>query len=447
MEEDIILFGTMDIKRADWSKNTGTYYTITHYYEDTYNEIFDKWKKLNGKPMYGIGYYVINYKHLDFYFIKIKSIEIIGEKFIIEYDSISSSNKRSELLYGFENIGDSKIIAISTKEKLKYWLNKNRMSINLENYLGNSKSIVDKSKVFTVHGHDELAVEQTANIGISKKTLVHKKKKLFISHSSKNRNITDEFVELLKAMGITNDEIYYSSYEETGVDFLQDCFQRINQEFNNNELMVIFMISREFYQSKICLAETGAAWVSVANKYIPIIIPPYSYNNIEGVINATQAAIDLNDKNVGIKLETLKDHIEEFLGKKNKDNKEAWHRNKEKFIELVKNQANELDDIKGKIFGITVIKNKSSTNIIFKINLINNKRYRMKIEEFNIELCMKEEKNEKITIKEGWYVEALVLQPLDEITVYIPTDIDREVTNGIVDIKNSKVKIIGYKED
>lgn len=316
-----------------------------------------------------------------------------------------------------------------------------------ENFISASNNAVGNGKEY----YDVMigvlkAISESDNIEILEKAPVEKKKKVFISHSSKNRDITDEFVELLKGIGIKNDEIYYSSYEETGVDFLQDCFERINQEFNNNELMVIFMISREFYNSKICVAETGATWVSAANKYIPIIIPPYSYNNIEGVISATQAAITLKDENISTKLEKLKRDIEEFLGIENRVDAEEWVRKKEKFIKTVNNIADKLDNIEGKIADITLNKNKLCTNVMFKINLINNTRSRIKLEELNIELIINEEENEKITIND-WSVQAIVLQPLEEITVYIPTEIEREIKRSKVNIKESNVKINYYEEN
>lgn len=206
--------------------------------------------------------------------------------------------------------------------------------------------------------------------------------------------------------------------------------------------MVIFMISREFYNSKICIAETGATWVSVADNYIPIIIPPYSYNNIEGVINPTQAAINLKDENIRYKLEKLKGDVENFLGIKNIVDPEEWVRKKEKFIEVVNNIANNIENIEGNILEITLNKN----NIIFKIHLINNIRCRVKVEELNIELHINGEENEKITINDH-YVQALVLQPLEEITVYIPTDIDREIKRSKLNIKDSTVKISYYEEN
>lgn len=289
------------------------------------------------------------------------------------------------------------------------------------------------------------AIVESEDLVLLHKEEKEKNKKIFVSHSSKNRNITDEFVELLKVIGVKNNQIYYSSYEETGVNFLQDCFERINQEFNNNELLVIFMISREFYNSKICLAETGATWVSAGNKYIPIIIPPYDYNNIEGVINATQAAITLSDKNISTKLEKFKIDIEKFLEIENHIDSEEWVRKKEKFIKNINNIAGKLDDVEGKIIDITLEKNNLNTNMMIKVNLINNIRNRMRLEELDLELTI-DKKLEKICLND-WSVQALVLQPLEEITVYMSINIDREIKRSKVNINDSIVKINYYQEN
>jgi len=289
------------------------------------------------------------------------------------------------------------------------------------------------------------AISESEDIELLYGANKEKNKKLFISHSSKNRNITDEFVELLKGMGVKNDQIYYSSYEETGVNFLQDCFERINQEFNNNELLVIFMISREFYSSKICVAETGATWVRVANNYIPIIIPPYNYNNIEGVISATQSAITLSDVSINTKIEKLKADIEGFLGIEDKVEQVEWNRRKEKFINHVNEIASKLEDIDASLLDITLDNNELENNIMVKLNLINNKKYRIKLDEINISLKIDGEQNEDIYLSD-WNVNNLVIQPLEEITVYLSTSIGRKIKRSKIKTKDSKIKVSYYEE-
>lgn len=331
--------------------------------------------------------------------------------------------------------------------KCTYFMEKYFRDSNLyDNFINASKKAVGNGKRYynTMIGVLKAVMEseEALSLNIEGK---EKNKKIFVSHSSKNRNITDKFVELLKVIGVRNEQIYYSSYEETGVNFLQDCFERINQEFNNNELLVLFMISREFYNSKICLAETGATWVSTANSYIPVIIPPYDYSNIGGVINATQAAITLIDKDISTKLEKFKKDIEGFLEIENQIDAEEWIRKKEKFIENVSDIAKKLDDVEGKIIDITLEGNNTNTNIMIKVNLINNTRNRTKLEELNIELMI-DNKIEKVCLND-WSVQALVLQPLEEITVYMSTNINREIKRSKVNINDSSIKLNCYQEN
>lgn len=288
------------------------------------------------------------------------------------------------------------------------------------------------------------AINEGEDVSFVKQDII-KKKKIFVSHSSKNKKVTDKFVELLKNMGVKNEQLYYSSYEETGVNFLQDCFQRINEEFNENELLVIFMISREFYSSKVCVAEMGATWVTAGNKYIPIIIPPYSYSNVEGVINATQAGITLNDASISSKIEKLKEDIEVFLEIENKTNAVEWNRKKDDFLCYVSELESELGEIEGRLLDIRLDTKHSETDIMFKIGLVNNTRNRMKLEEVNINLKI-DGGQEEISLSD-WNVQALVIQPLEEITVYLPTTIGKIVRRSQIKVNESVVSLSYYEEN
>lgn len=291
------------------------------------------------------------------------------------------------------------------------------------------------------------AISKTEEMGIGIQSINEKKKKkIFVSHSSKNRNITDKFVELLKIIGVKNEQIYYSSYEETGVNFLQNCFERITQEFNQNELLVIFMISREFYNSKVCIAETGATWVTSDNKYIPIIIPPYSYNNIEGVISATQAAITLGDSNTNTKIEHLKSKIEKFIGVQELVNSTEWTRKKDEFIRYIGEVANELKKIDANLLDVLLEKIDMKIEAMVKIKLVNNTKHRMKLEEVNIYLKIEGQDIKKIKLN-NVSVKTLAIQPFEEITVYLPVDMEQDIQKSKIRLDDSKVQLSFYQEN
>ena len=179
--EDIILLGTRYINIANWSKNAKAPYSNKDY-KDVYKKIYELWLRGNKKNIYGIGYYVKEIKHVEFYFIKITYMDLSPneEKIIITYESLANSNIKSEVLYGFkgvieEEIGDKKIMDISTKKDIQQWLEKNKIEIDLEYYWGNSRNLIKEEKA--------LMYEKETNQLINNE-IVESLKKLKIAHIS-----------------------------------------------------------------------------------------------------------------------------------------------------------------------------------------------------------------------------------------------------------------------
>ncbi len=178
-------------------------------------------------------------------------------------------------------------------------------------------------------------------------------KKIFISYSSKNENISNYLYDLLKKIGVKTNNIYYSSKEETGADYLDNCLESISDEFKNNELLVIFMLSNEFYKSDVCLAEMGARWVTT-NQYIPIIIPPLGYSNIRGVLDPMKNSIALTDSNISTKLDKFKSKIEGFLGLDEVIELSEWTTCKDEFINNIQSISSKTKELSKKIVDIKI---------------------------------------------------------------------------------------------
>lgn len=265
-------------------------------------------------------------------------------------------------------------------------------------------------------------------------------KKIFVSHSSKDIDFTNKFVNLLKKIGVTNDQIYYSSYEETGADLLENCLNRIREEFINNDLLVMLMLSPSFYKSNICLAEMGATWISVQESYIPILLPPYTYDNIAGVIENTQNSLMLGDQNIGIKLEHLKGKIEEFLCITNKVNSTEWEREKNEFIKFIKEKMNSFEPVNANIESINLI----DKHLVCKIKLINNTKKRLEFEEIDITIALSN--GEPINQKNNdWTVKSLLLKPLEELTFYTSIDLKEGVKRSNIRLNDSFINLDYYE--
>ena len=87
-------------------------------------------------------------------------------------------------------------------------------------------------------------------------------KKIFISHSSKDKQIVDIFVDKLLHLGLQIDpnDVAYTSREETGVGTGEDIRKFIKENISTCDF-VFFMISENYKKSEICLNEMAAARV------------------------------------------------------------------------------------------------------------------------------------------------------------------------------------------
>jgi len=154
-------------------------------------------------------------------------------------------------------------------------------------------------------------------------------RKIFISHSSLDSNIVEKVIDTLEAIGVPSDKIFCSSFEGYGVKLGADFLDVIKNELNN-EVLVLFILSTNFYSSTVSLCEMGATWVKT-NQHIPILIPPFNYDDIKGVIPTTHG-MKINEKE---KLNTLKEVVEKYLGLK-PINVSAWERKRDNILKEIK---------------------------------------------------------------------------------------------------------------
>ena len=152
---------------------------------------------------------------------------------------------------------------------------------------------------------DNLKSINMEKVKVTSKEMVEKK--IFISHSSKDVDIVEKLIDILEAIGVPSNKIFCTSFEGYGVKLGHDFLESIKAELNGDDL-VLFILSKNFYASPVCLCEMGAAWVRT-NQHIPILIPPFDYSDVKGVI-PTIHGMKINEKN---KINSLKEQIEIFL--------------------------------------------------------------------------------------------------------------------------------------
>ncbi|MGD6796620.1 toll/interleukin-1 receptor domain-containing protein [Metabacillus indicus] len=133
--------------------------------------------------------------------------------------------------------------------------------------------------------------------------------KVFISHSSNDEKFVKLIIKFLKEIGINSKNIYCSSLEGYGVPADGDILEWMKSGLTG-DVLVLYVLSENFYNSPYCMCEMGATWVQTKT-YIPILIPPFDYKNIQGVIPSSKKAYKIND-NYGIS--SIKTTIEEKFG-------------------------------------------------------------------------------------------------------------------------------------
>ena len=95
---------------------------------------------------------------------------------------------------------------------------------------------------------------------------------IFISHASADKIIIDDFFDLLQTgCDLRRKEIFCSSVEGAGIKTGEDFVRWIQKNMYKSELVILFF-TPNYFDSRFCVAEMGAAWALRKNIF-PIVIP------------------------------------------------------------------------------------------------------------------------------------------------------------------------------
>jgi hypothetical protein len=120
--------------------------------------------------------------------------------------------------------------------------------------------------------------------------------KIFISHSSKNANYGNALVNLLTGIGISGDQIIFTSNDAYGIPIGQNIFDWLKNQIVEKPY-VLYLLSSEYYKSVACLNEMGAAWV-IENKHTMIFTPNFKLDSYEfqnGAIDPREIGFYINN--------------------------------------------------------------------------------------------------------------------------------------------------------
>ena len=227
-----------------------------------------------------------------------------------------------------------KAVEIKDVEKIVFLLNKidnwysdnlskiraNKFVINFETHLKVQESI--KFYIEEISKVDYLGLENE-----QEELNTKQKKKIFISHSSKDEMICSSFVELLETIGISDKEILYTSSARHGIPGDSNIFDYLRGHLSDG-ITVFYMLSDNYYDSVYCLNEMGASWV-IQNDFSIIMLPNFD-GQIKGVIDKDKKGYNLRQP---IELIQLKNKLTEKFSCNISE--EKWEDAKNKFLSIV----------------------------------------------------------------------------------------------------------------
>lgn len=174
-------------------------------------------------------------------------------------------------------------------------------------------------------------------------------KLIFISHSSKDVEIVNAFVDLIlqNGLSVSINDIFCTSTDGAEIKSGDDWRNAIRDNLLSSKI-IFLIITPNYKESEICMNEMGAAWIADA-KVLPLIVPPINYKSV-GVIQEPKQIEELLDEG---SLDNIRDIVQEVLEIPSKSIKsKRWSTKKEEFIIRVEDYLYESE------FSVPVDRNK-----------------------------------------------------------------------------------------
>jgi hypothetical protein len=80
-----------------------------------------------------------------------------------------------------------------------------------------------------------------------------KSPKVFISHSSQDKDYVTCLVDFLEDIGLTEEQLFCSSVPGYGIPLDEDIYDYLKQQFQTHDLHVILVLSDNYYKSVACM--------------------------------------------------------------------------------------------------------------------------------------------------------------------------------------------------
>ena len=154
---------------------------------------------------------------------------------------------------------------------------------------------------------------------------------VFISHSSRDRYIINQFTEkiLILGCGLKDDQVFCTSIDGLGIKSGEDFRKHIRKNLVTADFSLI-MVSENYKKSEICLNEMGASWILDDIKVKQLLFPKLSFESLGLLLNVKQASrID--------KVGDLDELFEELTNHYKIEKKVVrWNKHKTDFLHILK---------------------------------------------------------------------------------------------------------------
>lgn len=134
--------------------------------------------------------------------------------------------------------------------------------------------------------------------------------RIFISHSSDDIKYVKPFVELLESLGLNQKTMFCSSVKGYRIPIGRNIYEYLKTEFTDKNILVVMIMSKNYYDSEPCLNEMGATWV-MSKEYITILVNDFEFSQIKGAVDPQKIGFKITDTD---RLDEFKDKLVDGLG-------------------------------------------------------------------------------------------------------------------------------------
>jgi hypothetical protein len=150
---------------------------------------------------------------------------------------------------------------------------------------------------------------------------------IFVSHSSKDKVVIDDFVDLLqKGCNLNIDFISCTSVEGADIKTGEEFIEWIENTINESCIVILF-ITPNYYGSSFCIAEMGAAW-GLKKSVFPIMAPDVDRD--AGIVLTGRQTQKIDKEG----LDKLRDEILGNCGITSTQNTARWNSKRNAFLRL-----------------------------------------------------------------------------------------------------------------